>query len=126
MVAAPALGFTFSPGGLKDVRVPVQLWRAADDVILPHPRYAEAVRLALAQAPEYHVVADAGHFDFLVPCSSALASLAPAICTSAAGFDRAAFHASFDAAVLGFFSKTLGTGREPDPPAAHHQPPETT
>jgi predicted dienelactone hydrolase len=110
VVAAPALGFTFSPDGLRNVKVPVQLWRAESDAVLPHPRYAEAVRLALPQAPDYHVVPQAGHFDFLVPCSSALASLAPAICTSAAGFDRAAFHASFDAAVLGFFSKTLGAG----------------
>jgi predicted dienelactone hydrolase len=49
-----------------------------------HPRYAEAVRLALPETP--------------------------AICTSAVGFDRAAFHASFDAAVLGFFNKTLAAG----------------
>ena len=110
VVAAPALGFTFSPDGLRNVKVPVQLWRADSDVILPHPRYAEAVRLALPQTPDYHVVPNAGHFDFLVPCSSALASLAPAICTSAAGFDRAAFHASFGAAVLNFFSRTLGAG----------------
>ncbi|MDB5821045.1 MAG: putative lipoprotein signal peptide [Rhizobacter sp.] len=108
VVAAPALGFTFAPDGLENVKVPVQLWRGEIDAVVPHPRYAEAVRLALPEAPEYHVVPNAGHFDFLVPCSSALASLAPVICTSAAGFDRAAFHASFNAAVVGFFSKTLG------------------
>ena len=107
VVAAPALGFTFEPDGLKNVKVPVQLWRAEDDAILPYPRYAEAVRHALPQAPEYHVVADAGHFDFLAPCSNALASIVPAICASAPGFDRVAFHAHFNAAVVGFFSKTL-------------------
>lgn len=48
---------------------PVQLWRADNDVILPHPRYAEAVRLALPETPDHHVVPNAGHFDFLVPCS---------------------------------------------------------
>ncbi len=106
VVVAPALGFTFSPDGLKNVKVPVQLWRAENDVIVPHPRYAEAVRLSLPQAPDYHVVASAGHFDFLAPCSSALASVAPPICTSAVGFDRAAFHVSFNAAVVSFFSKT--------------------
>ena len=105
VVVAPALGFTFSPDGLKNVAVPVQLWRAENDVIVPHPRYAEAVRLALPREPDYHVVAGAGHFDFLAPCSSALASVAPPICTSAAGFDRAAFHVSFNAAVVEFFSK---------------------
>ncbi len=108
VVAAPALGFTFAPAGLGNVKVPVQLWRAEDDAVLPHPRYAEAVRLALPQTPEHRVVAKAGHFDFLAPCSSALAALAPAICTSAPGFDRSAFHAEFGAAVLGFFDRTLG------------------
>ena len=107
VVAAPALGFSFAPDGLKNVKVPVQLWRAEDDAILPHPRYAEAVRLALPQAPEYHLVPKAGHFDFLAPCSSALASIAPPICTSAPGFDRVEFHARFNAAVVGFFSKAL-------------------
>lgn len=107
VVAAPALGFTFAPDGLKNVKVPVQLWRAENDAILPHPRYAEVVRLGLPQAPDYRVVSNAGHFDFLAPCSSALASIAPEICASAPGFDRGAFHASFNAAVVGFFSKTL-------------------
>ena len=107
VVAAPALGFTFSPDGLKNVKVPVQLWRAENDVIVPHPRYAEAVRLALPRAPDYHVVPNAGHYDFLAPCSDALASLASAICTSSAGFDRAAFHVGFDSEVVKFFEKTL-------------------
>jgi len=107
VVAAPALGFTFSPDGLKNVKVPVQLWRAENDVIVPHPRYAEAVRLALPQAPEYHVVPNAGHFDFLAPCGEALASRVPEICTSAAGFDRAAFHVGFDSEVVKFFERTL-------------------
>ena len=108
VVAAPALGFTFAPAGLKNVTVPVQLWRAEDDAILPHPRFAEAVRLALPTVPDYRVVPLAGHFDFLAPCSQALADRAPAICTSAPGFDRTAFHRSFNAAVVGFFGKTLG------------------
>ncbi|MEO7115484.1 MAG: dienelactone hydrolase, partial [Caldimonas sp.] len=47
VIAAPALGFTFSPDGLRNVKVPVQLWRAENDAILPYPRFAEAVRLAL-------------------------------------------------------------------------------
>jgi len=110
VVAAPALGFAFSPDGLKNVKVPVQLWRADNDVVLPHPRYAEAVRLALPQEADNHVVANAGHYDFLAPCGPALASMAPAICTSAVGFDRTAFHASFNAALVSFLNKTLKAG----------------
>lgn len=110
VVAAPAIGFAFAPEGLKDVKVPVQLWRAENDLLVPQPRYAKAVRLALPQAPDYHVVPNAGHYDFLVPCSNALASIAPSICTSAAGFDRTQFHASFNEAVVTFLNRTLNGG----------------
>lgn len=109
VVAAPALGFTFSADGLRDVTMPVQLWRAENDMVLPHPWYAEAVRLALPQAPQYHVVAQAGHFDFLAPCNDTLATRAPEICSSAPGFDRRTFHATFNQAVSQFFLNALGT-----------------
>ena len=108
VVAAPALGFTFGRDGLKNIRIPVQLWRAENDHILPHPLYAEAVRANLPTAPEFHLVAGADHFDFLAPCSDRLAKAAPIICRSAPGFDRAAFHTDFDAAVVAFFNRTLG------------------
>ena len=105
--AAPALGFAFGREGLAAVRQPVQLWRAADDRVLPHPFYAEAVRLDLPTPPETHVVPGAGHYDFLRPCSPALAKEVPAICTSAPGFDREAFHVAFDHDVVSFFERTL-------------------
>ncbi|HXQ13377.1 MAG TPA: dienelactone hydrolase [Caulobacteraceae bacterium] len=107
VVAAPALGFSFEREGLAGVRVPLQLWRAEDDHLLPNPDYAEAVRIALPQPPEYHVVANADHFDFLAPCSDPLAKAVPMICSERPGFDRAAFHAQFDAAVVAFFQRTL-------------------
>ena len=108
VVAAPALGFTFDRAGLAQVRVPVQLWRADDDHILPAPFYADAVRAALPHDPEFHDVPGAGHFDFLAPCADP-ASM-PQLCTSQPGFDRAAFHATFDQAVVRFFSSKLATG----------------
>lgn len=108
VVAAPALGYTFGAEGLKDVRVPVQLWRAEDDHILPHPDYAEAVRKTLPTPPEFHLVENADHFDFLAPCSDGLKHAAPDICVSRPGFDRTLFHKQFDAEVVRFFEKTLG------------------
>lgn len=104
-IAAPALGFAFDRAGLAQVRVPIQLWRADDDHILPAPFYADAVRASLPNEPEFHAVPAAGHFDFLAPCADP-ASM-PQICRSAPGFDRAAFHTSFDAAVVRFFSAKL-------------------
>jgi len=107
VVAAPALGFTFGREGLKDIHAPVQLWRDEFDHVLPSPDYAEAVRDALPTPPEYHLVANADHFDFMAPCDAVLAQHAPDICAERPGFDRAAFHAEFNAAVVAFFARTL-------------------
>jgi predicted dienelactone hydrolase len=108
--AAPAIGFAFGREGLRNVRQPVQLWRGADDQVLPHPYYTEAVRQALPTSPETHVVPHAGHYDFIPPCSPELAKAVPAICKSEPGFDRAAFHVRFNRQVVAFFRKTLGGG----------------
>lgn len=105
--AAPAIGFAFGREGLAKVRQPVQLWRAADDQVLPSPYYVEPVRETLPRPPEVHVVEHAGHYDFLSPCSQALAKQIPEICTSEPGFDRAAFHAAFDREIVAFFDRTL-------------------
>jgi len=108
VVAAPALGFTFGRERLKDITIPVQLWRAEQDHILPNPDYAEAVRIALPKPAEFHLVPGADHFDFLAPCSPQLSQAAPQICTSHPGFDRAAFHQSFNREVVRFFEEKLG------------------
>jgi predicted dienelactone hydrolase len=107
VIAAPALGFTFAPDGLKGVTLPVQLWRAEADRVLPAPDYAEPVRDALPRPADYHVVPGADHWDFLAPCSPALTQAAPPICGEIAGFDRAAFHQTFNAAVVAFFQRAL-------------------
>jgi predicted dienelactone hydrolase len=107
VVAAPAFGFAFGRAGLSGVRVPVQLWRAADDRHQPNPYYEEPVRADLPRAPEYHVVANAGHYDFLSPCDARMSRKMPDICTSLPGFDRAAFHEQFNAEVVQFFRATL-------------------
>ncbi len=108
VVAAPALGFTFTRQGLAAVTVPVQLWRAVEDSILPSPDYADAVKAGLPRSPEMHLVPDADHYDFLAPCSEGLARAVPAICVSRPGFDRTAFHRAFDDSVVAFFRRTLG------------------
>jgi predicted dienelactone hydrolase len=107
VIAAPAMGYAFGRLGLKEVSVPIQLWRAESDHILPHPDYAEAVRIALPTPPEYHVVPNADHFDFMTPCSEALRQRVPQICISHPGFDRAAFHQTFNREVVRFFEEKL-------------------
>ena len=108
VVAAPTLGFTFGPDALAPIKVPIQLWRAGNDEITPHPRHAQAVYEALPTKPDYVVIPNAGHFVF-VACSAELAKRASAICQDAPDFDREAFHRKFNLAVVTFFKTQLPT-----------------
>lgn len=108
VVAAPALGFAFDRAGFAGLTMPIQLWRADDDQILPAPDYADAVRAALPKAPEFHAIPGAGHFDVLMPCVSPDAL--PEICSSKPGFDRAAFHREFNTQVVRFLTGALRVG----------------
>lgn len=107
VIAAPSFGFTFSSASLSGVRAPVQLWSAADDRHQPHPYYDEPLRADLPHAPDYRVVANAGHYDFLPPCDARLSRMRPEICTSQPGFDRQAFHDQFNADVVKAFQTML-------------------
>ena len=107
VVAAPAASFLFGPGDLSQVKIPVQLWRAEKDMDAPDQWNSGLVRKELPVRPEEHVVPGAAHYIFLAPCSAALAKAVPSICHDAPGFDRRAFHASFNKSVVAFFQKTL-------------------
>ncbi|OAF10116.1 hypothetical protein AYJ54_12340 [Bradyrhizobium centrolobii] len=113
VIADPAFGPLFDPDGLKNVKIPIQLWeselsgedRTGGEVT---PDYVSAIGRGLPVKPDYHLVPGAGHFAFLAPCTPDLANKLPRICTDRPGFDRAAFHAEFDVAVLAFFGKHFG------------------
>jgi len=104
VVAAPAATYVFGPQSLAHVTVPIQLWEAADDHIVPNG----LLRPILPAAPELHVVANAGHFDFLAQCSAVLAEHIPEICKEGPGFDRAAFHRQFNKDLTAFLAARLG------------------
>ena len=108
VVAAPTLAFTFAPSTLASIKAPIQLWRAGNDQITPHPRAAEAIYNALPTRPDYVVVPNAGHFVF-VACSAELTKRAPAICQDAPDFDREAFHRQLNTAIVSFFTAQLPT-----------------
>jgi predicted dienelactone hydrolase len=100
-------GRAFAPQGLKDVKVPIQLWgsaRSGDGVL---PEDGATIDRSLPAKPDYHVVPNSAHFAFMAPCSGEATKALPEICADAGGFDRVAFHKEFNAAVLGFFRKHL-------------------
>lgn len=108
VIAAPALGYSFTDYSVAAIRIPVQLWQAQDDQILPSPYNVEPIRDRLSGPIDYNLVERAGHYDFLPPCPPALAAASPSICAPTPDFDRAAFHEDFNGAVVRFFQAYLG------------------
>ncbi len=107
LVIADPFSFFSTKDSLKNVKAPVQLWGSqyGGDGVLPEN--VIALTGDLPAKPEFHVVSNAAHFAFLAPCSPALTQSLPEICKDANGFDRVAFHKSFDADVLSFFRRHL-------------------
>jgi predicted dienelactone hydrolase len=104
VVAAPGLGFLFEPRGLAGVRVPVQLWAGSHDEVVPYETNAAVVRRLLPNRAEFHSVDGAVHLSFLAPCT---AETPPVLCRDREGFDRSAFHRSFNETVTAFFRRHL-------------------
>jgi len=111
VVAAPGFGFSFDKDSLREVRIPIQIWQAEDDRILPSPYHVEPLRDGLPGTPEYHLVPNAGHFDFLAPCTPQMSAAFKELCSSNPGFDRAVFKQTFNRDVVRFFQKTLQADR---------------
>ncbi len=112
-VIADPLAIFFAADSFRDVTVPVQLWgseRGGDGVT---PESVRDVAGWLPTKPDFHVVPNSQHFDFLAPCSADLARLAPKICVDAPGFDRTAFHKDFNAQVVAFFRRRLVDAQQP-------------
>ena len=107
VVAAPAFGFAFRKKGLRGIKIPMQIWGGALDRHQPAPWYEDAVVADLPTPPEFHRIEGAGHYDFLPPCSASLFRVAPAICVSESGFDRAEFHQRLNNQIATFFARQL-------------------
>ncbi|NLR98807.1 dienelactone hydrolase [Rhizobium sp. P38BS-XIX] len=108
LVLADPLSFFSSKENLKSVGAPIQLWgseHGGDGVL---PQSVATLAANLPRRPDFHLVPAAAHFAFLAPCPPGLIASQPEICKDQSGFDRSAFHRSFDAAVLAFFRQHLG------------------
>ncbi|MFG5410574.1 dienelactone hydrolase [Piscinibacter sakaiensis] len=111
IVAADPLNL-FGPASFRGVGIPVQLWASAlggDGVSLAD---VQAIQRALPAPPAFQVVAGAGHFAFLAPCTDAFREEARRLCEDPPGFDHVRWHATLNAAVVAFFDRNL---RRPAP-----------
>ncbi|MCR6476235.1 dienelactone hydrolase [Variovorax sp. ZS18.2.2] len=112
-VIADPLSMVFTAEGLKNVTIPIQLWTSALGGDGVTPDSVAAVRRNLPAAPDWHVAEKAAHFGFLAPCSAPQLEAKAEICRDAPGFDRVAFHATFNAQVLRFFNQHLMQAAKP-------------
>jgi predicted dienelactone hydrolase len=111
VAAAPGFGFGFDPDQVAALDVALQLWSGAEDMRVPHATNTAPLAAALDAPSEAHLVAAAGHFAFRPPCNPALEQANPRVwdmaCIDAPGFDRDAFQARFNRAVVDFLATHL-------------------
>lgn len=107
LLAAPGFGMAFTPESLQTVIIPVDIWVGAMDSNTPQDTNAVAIARLLPSRPDVHVVEGAGHASFLAPCGATRVLMPPMVCADAAEFDRTAFHRTFNAEVVSFFSQSL-------------------
>jgi predicted dienelactone hydrolase len=116
VLADPGFAFLFDADSLKRVTIPIQLWASElsnEDMTGGELRseWVAAIGRDLPVKPDERVVRGAGHFAFVSPCGVALGKALPKGCADPPGFDRAAFHDAFNAAVIAFFRQHLSNGR---------------
>lgn len=122
MLMAP-LSLMFGRHTLGDVHVPVLMYAGDDDQLLAIDRNAEALARKLPQPPDYKLLAGAGHFVFMAPCSDEQRASAPLLCNDPDGVDREDIHRNLSAEAVRFFSAALNSADDDRSgmQTAHHQ-----
>jgi len=85
---APGYGMFFSAASLRDLAIPLLLLRADLDAVNRAPHHADAIRYALPQSPEYHILTHTDNAALLSPCAQDLARMLPGICIPSPAADR--------------------------------------
>lgn len=105
VVMAPVSVF-FDRAGLAGVTIPMRIYAAEDDRVVPNQWNALPLAAALPSPATVNLV-PGGHFVFLEPCSPAMLAQWPLLCTDPPGVDRAAIGRRIGAELLDFFGRHL-------------------
>jgi predicted dienelactone hydrolase len=106
IVVMDPLSFLFDASGLVSVRMPMLLFRPADDGYLSSKGNALALA-AMLPVPPQQIVVSGGHFVFIDPCPPELADTIPMVCKDAPGVDRKAVHGELESAISKFLRENL-------------------
>ncbi|MCX7079669.1 MAG: dienelactone hydrolase [Pseudomonas sp.] len=107
LLMAP-LSLKFGRHTLADVHVPVLLYSGDGDKLVAFDKNAAALARKLPTAPDFKLLAGAGHFVFMAPCTEEQQAAMPALCTDADGVDRKDIHRNMISEAGRFFSDALG------------------
>jgi predicted dienelactone hydrolase len=107
VLADPAMTFLFGADDLKEVTIPIEVWSSEFGGAGVTQQSVASLSHKLPTNPVPHVVAHAGHWAFLAPCSRGQASNSPRICNDAPEFDRISFHQTFNTELVTFFREHL-------------------
>ncbi|MGM3175714.1 alpha/beta hydrolase family protein [Dickeya lacustris] len=102
----------FSPASLNTLAKPTLIFTGDKDEELSWHENAETLAKTLPSKPQLKVIADAGHFIFLSPCSTELRAAIPALCEDSPKVDRSAVHRMISDDISRFLNGVWqGTGR---------------
>ena len=110
-VAMAPPGILLDPISLAKVGVPVRLYAAELDAVVPGRYHAEPLRQTIQPAPEFVLVRGAGHYAFVEPFPDAVKQQAGEGATDPPGFDRAIFQEKLRHEIAEFLDRVLALSR---------------
>ncbi|MDE1166548.1 MAG: dienelactone hydrolase [Pseudomonas sp.] len=118
LLMAP-LGLMFNRQTLSQVQVPTLIYSGDSDKLLALDKNAEALARKLPKVMDYKLLAGAGHFVFMAPCTDEQMVAMPGLCKDADGVNRVSIHHHLVLEAGHFFSDTLGQAARPGLQAAN-------
>src|SRR5262252_2481788 len=106
-IAMAPPGIFLDPVSLATVGVPVRIYAAELDAVVPPRYHAEPLRGTIKPTPEFVLVRGAGHYSFVEPFPEAVKRQVGEAATDPPGFDRAVFQGKLRLELVEFLDRAL-------------------
>jgi len=106
-IAMAPPGILLDPVSLAKVGVPVRIYAAELDAVVPAGYHAEPLRETIKPTPEFVLVRGAGHYSFVEPFPEAVKKQVGEAATDPPGFDRARFQEKLRREIVEFLDRAL-------------------
>ena len=107
VLLAPAYGPLFSKKSFAKVSIPMRMISAGKDEELDNRVNAQHFKNLLSDKAAHEIIAGAGHYIFMAPCSDQLKLVVPVICEDPASINRAEIHQRLNKDIAIFFDEVL-------------------